>query len=273
MDPGSGGHSTGDGGSVAAGGRVATGGRIGAGGDRGTGGSIAIGGRGGDTGIGGELGAGGLPTWACGAAIPNGYVRPDGPENPAVPCDQLSDALILARYDDPDAKVPKGFYVDTAGQLIDWDETACSNSLDDTVAAASAALGGSLLTKGGLSFYFDVGMCDSGMLTHFRQFKCSYYDGKRISTGDVDGSAALLLAGMLWYSDSENQDGSVLVSGAVNIGDAANFIELCTTKTTYGDFGLCDQITLESTRFNEAVDGTITMESPKDIRTLKGTCH
>jgi len=39
------------------------------------------------------------------------------------------------------------------------------------------------------------------------------------------------------------------------------------------DFGLCDEITFESTMHLLSVDGTVQLGTPSVIRTIQGRCH
>ncbi len=192
--------------------------------------------------------------------------------NPGLSYDMLPDSLVLARYDDPNAKVPQGFYFDSAGQVVLW-SGPCSPSASMTKSQALAMLGGSFDDGTTTDTFYEAAVCTSGQRTRFRQFRCDYYDGIRLVAPDPDGSRALLLAGLLWLSDAQNVDGAVLVSGVAIPGDTANLVELCTTETTRGDLGLCDSITLMSTRVREGPDTRIVVSAPVAVRTLTGTCR
>ena len=50
-------------------------------------------------------------------------------------------------------------------------------------------------------------------------------------------------------------------------------MELCTSSTTMGDFGLCDEVRLESTTDTIVVAGPVTLGTPMPVKTLKGDCH
>jgi hypothetical protein len=47
---------------------------------------------------------------------------------------------------------------------------------------------------------------------------------------------------------------------------------LCTVRTTFGEPGVCDVITVERTYHAILSGGLITLGSPEVVRTLEGTC-
>ncbi len=42
---------------------------------------------------------------------------------------------------------------------------------------------------------------------------------------------------------------------------------------TLGDFGQCDEVRLESTKYFQYLDGSVKLGTPEVLRTLKGDCH
>jgi len=259
-------------GGMGSGGRAGTGGTVGAGGVVETGGRAATGGR--PDGMGG---VGGVPSWSCRAPYkpPGGGPREDGPANPGMSCETLPDSIVLERYADETAKVPTGFFYEEPGEIVRWDLMAgCSPSLGDTIVAARKALGGNPDVNASTPFFHEAGVCNGEARTRYRRIRCDYYDGmklRREPTGGVDD--LLFWSGLMWFAANHDLGGNNLISGSMTIGDATDTAEICTTKTTYGDFGLCDTITLTSTKVRGSVDGTVVVDTITDERTIKGKCH
>ena len=57
-----------------------------------------------------------------------------------------------------------------------------------------------------------------------------------------------------------------------SIGSATDSMTMCTIRTTYGDFGVCDRITLQETAHSITVAGVVTLGEPETVRTIQGSC-
>jgi hypothetical protein len=77
----------------------------------------------------------------------------------------------------------------------------------------------------------------------------------------------------MWWGNYNNLGGSAILGHSVTSGDATDVVEICSISVTMGDFGLCDEIRLESTKHRLRFDGTVLLGAPQVIRTLKGDCH
>jgi hypothetical protein len=273
------GGAIGRGGSTGSGGRVGSGGSFGSGGSVGSGGVvIGTGGRAAETGGRGPGtgGDGGVPSWSCRTPYRPPIVGPrkDGPINPGMDCNSLPDSVVLERYADESAKVPTGFFYEEPGEIVYWN-IACSASLDATTMAARTEVGGTLDGTATTPYFYEAAMCNGDARTRYRRLRCDYYDGTHLKRGPTTSGVDDLLfwSGLMWFVANENLDGAMLISGSTTIGNATDLAEICTTKTTYGDFGLCDSITLTSTVVKGSVDGTAGLVSIVDLRTIKGKCR
>ncbi len=82
------------------------------------------------------------------------------------------------------------------------------------------------------------------------------------------------LAGYLWYAGNHNISGHHIVDGFGAVGDATNFFSLCYVTTVYGDWGLCDEITLwQSDSSILQSTGTVTPGTPAFLRMIQGNCN
>jgi hypothetical protein len=104
-----------------------------------------------------------------------------------------------------------------------------------------------------------------------RNLRCDYFDGSKLANPSPERLA--FLASMLWWGAQSNTQGSAILGHSVASGDATDIVQLCTISVTYGDFGLCDEVRLESTKHLLWFDGHIELGTPEVVRTLKGDCH
>lgn len=225
-------------------------------------------------GTGGEPGD---PT-ACSASYdgPLAGPRADGPDPVMETCDSLSDDVIRARYDDPDAKVPKGLFWEPPGLMVTW-EDPCSEAPDETLGRFMDAGLGTLNGQFSTDWFFETSYCNGDSRWFYRNLRCDYYDGTLSVAGQasVNHQNLAFLASLLWYQNFSNLGGSAIIGYATSSGASEESIELCTVRTVFGDFGLCDEIALDSTvyRLDTAGDGTVTIEGPVNLRSIQGTCH
>lgn len=221
-------------------------------------------------------GTGGNPA-TCDAPYtgPIGAPRSDGPALIATACDLIDDEVILARYKDPDQKVPQGLYFEPPGALSRWEEP-CSESIADTLERAGEWVGeveGQLTSD----WSHEVSGCYSGGSSTgasrriYSNLRCDYFDGTELAEDGTENLAYLV--SLLWWMDNGNLGGSQILGYSVTIGDATDQVHLCTIRTTFGDFGLCDQITLESTTHLITVGGQVTLGEPTVVRTIEGDCN
>jgi hypothetical protein len=258
---GSGGSESGGTGGSASGG-MGTGGAAGSGGFAGSGGSGA-----GGTG-------GSVPSWSCDAPYsgPVAGPRADGPDNPSIgSCDELSETMIKERYANSTMKVPRGYYFEPDGQLLDWNQP-CSSSLSATVANSGLAIpNGELEAEFTTDYFYEAAVCDDGKRRLYRNLRCDYFDGLTLGGGPFSNAAELgFLASLLWFIDNHNVSGFHLL--AVIVRDDLT-VDLCTTETTFGDFGLCDEIQVQKRTYSVSPAGVVTMGATEDLKLVQGRCR
>ena len=258
---------TGMGGSVGTGGSAA-GGATNTGGAGGSGGSTAT--NGGSAGAnGGSAGTGGTPG-ECPGPIPFGGPREDGPQSINETCAQIDDDVILDRYHDTDAKVPQGLYYEQPGS-VSWWEAPCSESLEDTVDRIGDRAIGEIQSQVATDWSYTVVGCADGAHRFYNNLRCDYFDGSTL-----DGSSAedlAFLASLLWWMERGNLTGAQILGYTESAGGATDMVAMCTIRTTFGDFGLCDQITLERTQYSITVSGSVTIGDTETLRTIEGDCN
>lgn len=183
-------------------------------------------------------------------------------------CSRISDEVILSRYRD-DAHVPRGLYFEPAS-LATWAEP-CSDSLADTLTRSMMQNLGTFEGEFTTDWFHETAWCNGGLRRLYRNLRCDYFDGQRLANGSAEALA--FLASLLWWQNYSNVTGSAILGYSWNIGDATDRVELCTIRTVYGDFGLCDEITLESTIHAIRVGGDVTLGEPRILRTIQGRCN
>jgi hypothetical protein len=222
-------------------------------------------------------GNGSVPSWSCERPYdgPTGGPRPDGPDNPSVAsCAEVADELILERYADWDAKVPAGFYFEPGGQLVRWAES-CSEGPGESLDAAEATWPeGDVEAEHTTDYFYEVVVCDDGRRYLHRNLRCDYYDGTTLAGAPhADGNELGFLAGLLWFMDYHNTGGYQIIAVIPEAGAEGSAVELCTTRTVFGDFGLCDEVELHATRYEITTEGEVTLESEQLVKTLEGQCN
>ena len=229
---------------------------------------IGQGGRNAETGGGG---GGGESSLACSTPYqgPNSSPRSDGPSELAH-CASITDADILARYKDPAARVPRGFYYEPNDSIAFWNEP-CSASLADTVARGPTDGMGTFVESYSNEWFHEAVYCLNGVRRLERNLRCDYFDGENLAKPSVDRMA--FLAGLLWWTKNYNLSGSAILGHSVAGGNAVDIVQLCTLRTVHGDFGLCDEVQLESTDYRVWLNGRVAIGETQVIRTLKGDCH
>ena len=190
-------------------------------------------------------------------------------------CDEITDAQMMAAvYGGP--LVPDGFYDETFGphEGAQWREP-CSGSLDDTRMRATALFGATALTGAERSSaqFHEVDVTSSGFTYHYRNTRCDYFDGTSLRTVVNDPGPLKALADYLWFVQFHDLGGSHVLAGIEHVGDATQRYDLCFVTTTYGDFGLCDAITLHTRSHSASFGGGVMIAPDVDVRTLAGECH
>jgi hypothetical protein len=235
---------------------------------------------------GGEPGQAGAPSGGAGGGAGTGTVpnpsscdvpyagpvagpRTSGPEPINLPCASITDEVILARYNDEAAKVPQGSFWEPPPGAI-WAEP-CSDSLAQTEANAQAAGLGTIEAGYPTEWFYEATTCDGSQRRFYRNLRCDYFDGTNLANGS--GETLAFLASLLWWQDNFNITGHQLLGYTVQVGNATDWVEVCTIRTVYGDFGLCDEITLESTSHSTVIPGMVTLGEPQVVRTIQGECH
>jgi hypothetical protein len=280
--PGCGGESSSDEPAAAGGSASGTAGRGGQGGASGT---MNGGGRGGaDGGASGSGagGAGGEPA-AGGAGTPIDPVNPNdcnvtytgpsagpragGPQPVMTGCDAISDDILLARYDELDEKVPEGLFWEPPPGAT-W-QPPCSDSPEET--AASGANLGALEDTFTTDWFYEATFCEGSQRRLYRNLRCDYFDGSNLA--NPSGEELVFLMSLLWWQQYFNMGGSAVIGYAVMPGDATDWVEFCTIGTVYGDFGLCDEITLTRWSGTVVVNGEVNLGEPEVVRVIQGECH
>jgi len=218
--------------------------------------------------VAGGAGAGPL---ACSTpyAGPSGGPRSDGPPDLGG-CASISDADVLARYNDLAARVPKGLYYEPNESITFW-KPPCSKSVDDTAARGPTDGLGTFLGSYENDWFYEATYCFDGSLRRIeRNLRCDYFDGEKLANATPERLA--FLASMLWWGEQSNVTGSLLLGHEIVSADSADFVELCTVSTIYGDFGLCTEVRLESTKLQLRAFGSVTLGAPQVVRTLLRDC-
>ena len=235
-----------------------------------------VAGRGGAAGIGGKVpdvaGSAGEGPLACSApyAGPSAGPHSDGPPDLGS-CASIADQVVLARYDDRSARVPKGLYYEPNESITFW-KPPCSKSIEDTVARGATGAEGTFMDSFENDWFYEAAYCLNGSLRRTeRNLRCDYFDGERLA--DATPERLAFLASMLWWADHSNLEGSQILGHSIVSGNSIDVVELCTVSTVYGDFGLCDEVQLESTTYRSAVGGTVEFGKTEVLRTLKGNCR
>lgn len=248
------------------------------------GGSGANGGANAGAGAGGKIPdfPGGSPNspFACSApyAGPTGGPRGDGPIEELNSCATIPDAIVLARYKNYEARVPRGLYYEPTENITSWHEP-CSNSEAETVARGPTDGMGTFVESYSSEWFHEAVYCFSeagenpapSVRRIERNLRCDYFDGTKLAQPTPERLA--FLASLLWWGDHANHNGVAILGHAVAIGNATDVVELCTLSVTTGDVGLCDEVRVENTRHLLQADGTVKLGTPEVIRTLKGDCH
>jgi hypothetical protein len=212
-------------------------------------------------------------------AGPSGGPRSDGPADLGS-CAAIPDSLILARYKDSSARVPQGLYYEGSESITFWNEP-CSKSLDETVDRGATGGMGAFIDAYSNDWYHEAVYCLNGSVRRIeRNLRCDYFDGTKLANPTPERLA--FLASMLWWSENANLGGSTILGHSLISGGATDVVELCTLSVVYGDFGLCDQVQLESTKHMlrlagsgapDAAQFSIELGKPQVVRTLEGDCN
>lgn len=236
----------------------------------------SIGHAGASAGAGGKVpdptgGSGGSDLLKCDGPFhgPSGRPRSDGPADLGG-CAAITDAVLLARYKDWSARVPQGYYYEPNDSIQFWKDP-CSKSVDETVARGPTDGKGTFIESSSSEWFYEADYCNNGVRRLELNLRCDYFDGNKLANPTVDRLA--FLAGLLWWSKQHNNASAVLLGHAVAGGNAVDIVELCTLETSFGDFGLCDELRLQTTNYNMDLNGRVTIGATQTIRTVKGKCN
>src|SRR5690606_12192595 len=134
-----------------------------------------------------------------------GGPRDDGPPPISQSCAQIDDEVIIDRYDDVDAKVPRGLYYEEPGG-VSWWEAPCSEGLEETVDRVGSRELGEIQRQVGTDWSYTVVGCAGGDHRFYNNLRCDYFDGSTL-----DGSSAedlAFLASLLWWMERGNLTGA-----------------------------------------------------------------
>jgi hypothetical protein len=185
------------------------------------------------------------------------------------PCATLPDDVILQRYDDFDARVPRGAYYEPPTSNVVWGEQ-CSQGEDDTVSRAGR-VAGAFVTSSTTPWFYEAEFCETNNRRLFRELRCDYFDGMTFNSRLDDERT--FLTSLLWWRSYGNSSDAVLLGYDKSYGNATDSVDTCWLQTVHGDFGLCDEISLMSTTYAFEFAGAVRLNEPRLIRTLKGKCH
>ena len=190
-------------------------------------------------------------------------------------CGDLSDAQLMAAvYGGP--KVPPGFYFEMPGPMegLQW-RTPCSASLADTRTRAEMVFPGALTgVERSTPFFHEVTTMPSTFTFQFRNTRCDYFDGATLAGSPILSPAPLKeLADYLWFTQNHNFGGAHIIAGIEDVGSATQRYRLCHVSTVYGDFGLCDMVTLHTRAYSVVPDGSVTVSPDTSERTIMGMCR
>jgi len=204
-------------------------------------------------------------------AGPDGGPRLDGPTDLGG-CADISDELVLARYQDRSADVPQGFYYEPSPSIVYWKTTPCSNSAEDTVARGAKGGLGTFVDSYSTDWFHEATYCSNdNTRTIVRDLRCDYFNGSKLK--DPTPERLAYLAGLLWWSASGNRSGSFLLGHSVVNDDAGAVVELCTLFTHPVRSGSCAELQLISLKYLLRSDGTVEFGSSERARTLKADCR
>ena len=203
-------------------------------------------------------------------AGPSGGPRVDGPIDLGN-CEAITDQVVLARYKDGTARVPQGLYYESTESITFWNEP-CSKSPEETVARGPTDGLGTFVKSYSTDWFYEAVYCFENNLRRVeRNLRCDYFDGTKLAMPTPERLA--FLASLMWWGNYNNLGGSVILGHSITSGDATDLVEICSISATMGDFGLCDEVRLESTTHRLMLDGTVELGTTQVIRTLKGDCH
>jgi len=174
----------------------------------------------------------------------------------------------VARYDNDNLKVPQGLYWESA-EVSYWGES-CSESPAETLDRSSEQPIGDVEEQGLSDWSYEVVGCFDGSRRFYSDLRCNYFDGTTLDGNSIEDLA--YLTSLLWWMDNGNLGGAQILGYTASIGSATDSMTMCTIRTTYGDFGVCDRITLQETAHSITVAGVVTLGEPETVRTIQGSC-
>lgn len=197
---------------------------------------------------------------------------------PTGPCSAITDEMLRnVVYEGP--RVPDGFYYEEPGEMamFQW-RTPCSDSLEGTVTQASGLFGAdNIVSAEAFDKYYQADMLPpdtGGYHVLFRNTRCDYYDGSMLAGAPHETADALAnLVSYIWFTENHDYYGSAIVSGEGSCDGEGCDYDLCTVQTVFGDFGLCDSITLSRQHYGVSTSGAVRFAAPVEVRTIDGTCH
>ena len=202
---------------------------------------------------------------------PTGGPRGDGPIEELNSCTTIPEPIVLARYKNFEARVPRGLYYEPVESITFWQEP-CAKSEQELVDRGPTDNKGTFLASYSNEWFYEAVYCFNDSVRRIeRSLRCDYFDGSKLANPTPERLA--FLASQLWWAEHYNEGGAAILGHAVTIGNATDVVDLCTISATIGDFGLCDEVRVENTKYVLSADGTVKLGTPEVIRTLKGDCH
>ncbi len=196
-----------------------------------------------------------------------GGPRADGPELIVGACDAIPQDVLIARFESVADRVPKGLYYEPDGPITLWQEP-CARAPEEAMMRGAGGLEALFTTP----WFYEAAFCDDGPRRSVRSLRCDYFDGIKLSEPTREN--LVFLASLRWWAQNHDSSGTALLGYSVTtIGSATDWIELCTLRGVAGDFGLCDEITVERTEASIRYDGEVKLGQPERVSVVQGNCH
>jgi hypothetical protein len=227
--------------------------------------------------VAGSAGSGGGLAYECSTAYagPMGGPREDGPPLITMGCSAIPDETVLERYPQLgtqgfSGQMPTSLYWEDSDQIVRLGET-CSTSLETTLDNGLAEGLGESTGQYETDWFYEVVFCNDSLRTLYRELRCDYFDGTELANATTDELA--FLGSLLYWHDNYNFTGSTLLGYSSYFGGAGDFVQMCSIRVAYGDFGLCDQVELLVTTHLLGAGSEVSLGQPSVVRTLEGQCH
>lgn len=226
------------------------------------------------SGSGGRTGQGNepQPTLACSKPFPAPNVGPreDGPSPTTEACADISDSVILQRYDDREATVPRGFFYEPGNPNSNWGNS-CAPSLAATLVTGAMRIAGGVAGGNTTPWFYEAVPCYN--MVRYRELRCDYFDGSVLGSQATSEELAFL-GSLLWWQSAHLRSGSAVLGSHSSFEADAEVVELCSIESVFGadlPRPVCDHIDVFSTRY-VLRRGRVELRKSELVRTVTGDC-